>query len=306
MSIAPHPTHSTDSMSQTDSPALIASRDYCRRLTRAQARNFYYGLRLLPEPRRSAMYALYAYMRLTDDIADDGRPAQLKIADLTAWEHRTLEVAAADSIRDDHPLWPAFREMISRFNVPLSVFTDAIEGQRRDLQGRRYNTFADLREYCRLVAGVVGVGSIHIWGFTGGPDTEALALARGEAFQLTNILRDLREDASLGRTYFPAEDLARHGLSETDLATALQSGALPPQVLELLRFYIAKARAAYELSSPLEARITPECRPTLVAMTSIYRGLLDKIEADPARILRERVSLSIWTKLKIGWTATRQ
>lgn len=313
---------------------LHTSRDYCRRLTRAKARNFYYGLRLLPEPRRSAMYALYAYMRFTDDIADadDGRSLAERQADLDAWETRTREQIAAvhgesaapqagdgvsNAARGNDPfaapeLWPSFRELVRRFNVPCSVFTDAIEGQRRDLLGARYDTFEELKEYCRLVAGVVGVASIHVWGFTGGAQTEQLAVDRGVAFQLTNILRDLREDAVLGRSYFPTEHLARHELTAESLhqaslvnRSAAASRAAPRNVVALLNQYIELAKHYYAKSADLESRITPECRPTLVAMTSIYRGLLEKVEADPPRVLTERVSLSLWTKLRIGWSAAR-
>lgn len=320
MSLSSPPLWTRDQQTNTTVVGPEASGDYCRRLTKAQARNFYYGLRLLPEPRRSGMYALYAYMRLTDDIADDGRPAHLKLADLGQWERLTREIcgmeASADpvsplrtsrsAVGEDHPIWPAFREMVGRFNVPPEVFTDAIEGQRRDLLARKYRTFEELREYCRLVAGVVGVGSIHIWGFTGGAETERLALALGEAFQLTNILRDLREDATLGRTYFPADDLAAFDLTEADLRKALAAEQIPANVQALLREYISRAQRAYDEAAPLASRITPECRPTLVAMTSIYHGLLCKIALDPGRVLRERVSLSIWTKLRIGWRASRK
>jgi phytoene synthase len=294
--------------SDVASVGLEESREFCQQLTRREARNFYYGLRLLPEPKRSAMYALYAYMRLLDDIADadDGRSLRQRLEDVNAWQEMTrdaLEGRFPDrtAANGAHRLWPAFVEMAQRHGVPSECFEDAIAGQRQDLEPVRFQTFADLREYCRRVAGVVGVASIYIWGFEGGEETVNLALERGLAFQLTNILRDLREDAANGRIYLPREDLAAMSVTES----AMLAGRGGEPFRELMRFQIERARGAYERSADLESRIAPDSRATLVAMTAIYRGLLDKIAQEPDLVLRRRVSLSLITKLQIAWRAAR-
>ena len=291
---------------------LERSRAYCRQLTKAQAKNFYYGLKLLPEPKRSAMFALYAWMRLVDDIADDesdGRTVRQRVDELEAWRaqtHRILDGTAdhgpmGDVLDAGRELWPAFAEMVREYRMPRHLFDDVIAGQRQDLQPEPFATFAQLHGYCYRVAGVVGLASIYIWGFEGGAETEALAVDRGVAFQLTNILRDLREDAARGRTYLPAEELARFGATEADLRGRVGS----KHFLDLMRFQIDRAEGYYAKSAPLEDRIQADSRPTLVAMTQIYHQLLKRVAVEPERVLRERVSLSLVSKLMIGWRAAR-
>ena len=177
-----------------------------------------------------------------------------------------------------------------------------IAGQRQDLQPTPFGDFPQLYEYCVRVAGVVGIASIYIWGFEGAERTEAMAIDRGVAFQLTNVLRDLREDAARGRMYLPVKDLADMHVREEDL----RSGRESREFRDLMQFQIERAEAYYKRSAGLEERISPECRPTLVAMTGIYHGLLKKVAARPQRVLRERVSLSLAAKLYIGWRAIRR
>jgi 15-cis-phytoene synthase len=290
--------------------SLTRSRAYCEQLTRTQAKNFYYGLKLLPEPKRSAMFTLYAYMRLVDDIADDedGRTVRQRIDELEAWRehtHAILDGRSTNSrngnVDDGRELWPAFAEMVNEYRMPRKVFDDVIAGQRQDLEPEPFDTFAQLREYCYRVAGVVGLASIYIWGFEGGAETEDLAIERGVAFQLTNILRDLREDAARGRTYLPREDLAAADVTEE----ALRDGRGGDAFRRLMQFQIDRAESYYQKSRPLEERIQRDSRPTLVAMTQIYHRLLKKVATEPERVLRERVSLSLLSKLMIGWRAAR-
>ena len=289
------------------SAQLNESRAYCARLTREAAKNFYYGLKLLPEPKRSAMFALYAYMRLVDDIADDdddGHTVEQRRRDLDDWRRRTHAAIAADVSGDalaTHPIWPAFADIARRYDLPAQLFDDAIAGQEQDLSPINFDTFDQLHEYCYRVAGVVGLASIKIWGFRGGEETEAMAVARGVAFQITNILRDLREDAARGRLYLPHEDLAAVGLSEEDI----YNGRDGEKFVQLVRNQVARIESFYAKSAELESRFEPDSRPTMVAMTEIYHGLLAKIAQDPQRVLRERVSLSLIHKLRIGWRATR-
>jgi phytoene synthase len=290
-------------VSRTDPFTLARSHNYCEQLTKAQARNFYYGLKLLPEPKRSAMFALYAYMRLVDDIADDedGRSVEQRLADLEAWRLQTHAVLNGHIPDTTHELWPAFADMVWRNQLPASYFDDVIAGQRQDLQPAPFETFDPLNEYCYRVAGVVGLASIYVWGFEGGAQTEQLAIDRGVAFQLTNILRDLREDAARGRMYLPQDELAAAGIDEDDIR-AKRGGE---KFREMMRFQIERAQMYYEKSAALETFIARDSRATLIAMTDIYRGLLAKIADEPERVLHERVSLSLFSKLRIGWRASR-
>lgn len=291
-----------------DPAALEKSRAYCRELTKREAKNFYYGLKLLPEPKRSAMYALYAYMRLVDDIADDesnGRTIAQRKADLDQWEtltHAAIRAGEGEAeLPRGHILWPAFAAMVKTYKVPVKLFEEMIAGQRQDLEPVAIETFQELYDYCYRVASVVGVASLYVWGFEGGEDTLKLSVERGIAFQLTNVLRDLREDSARGRCYVPREDLERFEVRAEELG----AGRVTPAILELMRFEAERAESFYEKSSVLERRVRADSRPTLLAMTGIYRGILEKIAAEPGRVMTERVRLSTWHKLRIGWRAMR-
>ncbi len=265
---------------------LAASRGYCARLTRQAAKNFYYGLKLLPHEKRSAMFALYAYMRHIDDIADDddGRSIEQRIHDLNEWRKRTHAVLSdAGAVNDDAPIWPAFAHIARHYDLPVALFDEAIAGQQQDLSPVNFENFEQLHEYCYRVAGVVGLASIKIWGYEGVAETEAMAVARGVGFQITNILRDLREDASRGRLYLPNEDLDAAGLSAEELC----NGKNPQGFNRLMRQQIERIESFYDKSTKLESRLEADSRPTMIAMTEIYRGLLTKIARDPQRVLRE-------------------
>lgn len=282
---------------------MQASRDYCRQITRRQARNFYYGLRLLPPEKRDAVFALYAYMRLVDDIADDDRAlsSEQRHRELESWRLQTHSVLSDPSnAGGDHLLWPSFTEAVRKYSIPLLVFDEVIAGQRQDLDGISFDTFEQLHQYCYRVAGVVGLACIHIWGFTGGEETQAMALDRGVAFQLTNILRDIREDSSRGRLYLPKSEMDGLYMTGHDLT----NGQLDRFAM-FMRMQIERAESYYKKSAKLESRISADCRPTLVAMTAIYHGLLEKVSDAPQRVLQGRVSLSLPSKLLIGWRAMR-
>ena len=291
-------------LATTSEERLSRSRAYCEQLTRAAAKNFYYGLRLLPEPKRCAMFTLYAYMRLVDDIADeeDGRSLEQRRDELDLWQAQTrLAIDGGVSEDDSSLLWPAFAQMVQRHAIQSRIFDEVIEGQRQDLERTSFETFDDLRTYCYRVAGVIGLASIYIWGFEGGEETEELAVERGVAFQLTNILRDLREDAARGRLYLPRAEMREMGVSEEDVTSGRDGEAFE----RFMRFQIDRAESIYQRSAPLEDRIDRDSRPTLRAMTEIYHGILTKISVDPRRVLSERVSLSVLSKLRIGWRAVR-
>jgi 15-cis-phytoene synthase len=284
---------------------LEKSRRYCQCLTRRAARNFYHGLKLLPPAKRASMFALYAYMRLVDDIADteDGRCYAQRLDELERWREQTHDVLAGRIPADNaHPIWPALAEAAGA--IPPLVFDEVIAGQRQDLQPVAFETWEELHQYCYRVAGVVGLASIHIWGFEGGAQTEAMAVDRGVALQLTNILRDLREDSARGRCYLPRKELAAVHVSGEDLLNGGEN--LRGQAFDrLMRMQIERAESYYEKSSGLEQRISPDSRPTLVAMTAIYHGVLDKVSRRPDSVLDGRVSLSLASKMMIGWRALR-
>ena len=289
----------------TSAPEQLAqSRRYCMDLPRRAAKNFYYGLRLLPPPKRAAMFALYAYMRRVDDIADaeDGRTIEQRLADLAAWRKQTHDALANGQVAPASPsLWPAFVEMMRTYAVPIGLLDDMIAGQEQDMHPLEFNSFDELRLYCYRVAGVVGLASIHIWGFSGQKETEELAIRRGIAFQLTNILRDLREDSARGRCYLPRSELAEAGVQVDDLHHARGGESFNA----MMKFQAQRADSFYQSSADLEQRISPDSRPTLATMTQIYRALLAKIAADPQQVLQRRVSLSLFSKLRIGWQAAR-
>jgi len=298
--------NNTASSDASPTELLQKSYDYCRELTKQQAANFYFGMKLLAEPKRSAMYALYAYMRLVDDIADDDaneRTVDQRRADLDHWERLTTDALDGAPPRDASAIWPAFSDMVRTYKLPPQIFHDMIAGQRQDLETLSIRTFDDLYKYCYRVASVVGMASLYVWGFEGDEETLRLSADRGIAFQLTNVLRDLREDSSKGRCYLPEDELARFGLTPQQLANPATVAS--KNFLELMRFQIERARSYYEKSAPLESRINADSRPTLIAMTAIYRGILEKIAANPGKVLSHRVRLSTLSKLLIGWRAMR-
>jgi phytoene synthase len=280
---------------------LDHSRRYCQCLARRQARNFYYGLRLLPPEKRSAIYALYAYMRLVDDIADaeDGRGPEQRLAELERWRQQTHDVMAGRiPAQNGHPVWRALSDAVTRHRIPALVFDEVIAGQRQDLEPIAFETWEELHQYCYRVAGVVGLACIYIWGFEGGEKTEAMALDRGVAFQLTNILRDLREDSARGRCYLPRQELA-----------ALHVDGREPEhgaaFSRMMAEQVERAESYYRKSAGLEELISADSRPTLVAMTAIYHGILEKIARNPESVLDGRGSLSLPSKLLIGWRSLR-
>lgn len=275
-------------------PTLEQSQAYCHELMRKAARNFYFGMSLLPSEKRSAMFALYAFMRQIDDLADDGVDAGVALPEierqLQQW--RTLTHAALAGKSQDHPMFPAFVQASRQFGIPADLYDAAIDGQIQDLHQLHYATFDELKRYCYRVASTVGIAAIYIWGFKD-PNAIALADDRGVAFQLTNILRDLREDHARGRVYLPQEDLDRFGV---DLDSVMRGGDTAA-FAQLMRFQIQRAQGFYDSSRPLEGLIAPDSRATLGIMTGIYHGILDRIAADPLAVLRGKVGLSSLAKL---------
>jgi len=268
------------------------SYQYCLRVARSRAKNFYYSFVLLSAQQRKAMCAIYAFMRYCDDLSDE--PGASRAA-VERWKS-DME-AALEGRFADHPVWPAFHHTVRRFGIPHEYFRQMIDGISSDLEPRTLETFDELYRYCYQVASVVGLTIIHIFGF----DTRsALPLAEkcGIAFQLTNILRDIREDAELGRIYLPAEDLRRFGVTPEDL----RSGKRTPQFLALMRFEADRARDYYNQSLPLLELIHPRSKSSLWALISIYSTLLERIVSTNYDVFTRRVRLSLFEK---SWIVVR-
>jgi phytoene synthase len=269
--------------------SLEESRAYCRDIAKSRAKNFYYSFILLPAAKKDAMCAMYAFMRYCDDLSDE--PGATRTA-MDRWRDALTEALAGRP--DASPLWPAFLDAVGRYRIPHQYFHDMIDGVASDLEPRALRTFDELYEYCYRVASVVGLTTIHIFGFDS-PDALALAEKCGIAFQLTNILRDVREDAELGRAYLPAEDLKQFGVS---MAALTRSEAFE----RLMMFEISRAQAYYEESQPLIGMIHQDSRKALRTLIAIYRSLLDRIAESPSDVLTRRISLPATEKV---WIALR-
>ena len=273
---------------------LEASFQHCRRLTRQTAKNFYYSFLTLPADVRRDMYALYAYMRVCDDLGDDMTvPLEERRANLAEWRNSVTD--AFDSGSSPHPVLPALADVVRRRNVPTEPLLDVIDGVEMDLSPVAFETFAQLENYCYHVAGAVGLCCIHVWGFQGEAAREH-AIQCGLAFQLTNILRDLAEDADNGRVYLPREDLDRFEYSPADLAARVNDHRFQ----QLMTFEVERARNFYKQSQPLADSLDPVGRPVLLAMRRIYGGLLTEIERRDYDVFTRRVSLPKWKKLTIA------
>jgi phytoene synthase len=262
--------------------AVDQSYEYCRRVARSRAKNFYYSFLLLSRQQRKAMCAIYTFMRQCDDLSDE--PGATRDA-LESWRAEMEE--AFEGRFSGNPGWPAFHHTVRRFGIPRQYLRDMVEGVTSDLEPRRFATFDELYHYCYQVASVVGLTIIHIFGFDT-PSALPLAEKCGVAFQLTNILRDIREDAGRDRVYLPEEDLRRFGVSESEL----RAGERNERVMALLRFEGERARSYYDQSLPLLDRVHARSRPSLWALITIYRSLLERIEARGYDVFSERVRLS--------------
>lgn len=263
---------------------LEASYAFCRRIARKRARNFYYSFLLLSHEQKNAMCAIYAFMRYCDDISECAGASREAI---DQWR-RDLDLAFAGEYTDN-PLWPAFHDTVNRYGIPHQYFYEMIEGVSSDLEPHQVQTFDELYRYCYLVASVVGLTIIHIFGFES-PEAPKLAEKCGIAFQLTNILRDVREDLENGRVYIPAEDIQRFGahLKNRD-----------ENFVRLMRFEAERARRYYEESRPLIELVHPRSRPSLWAIIEIYRRLLERIERSNFNVLEKRIRLTTSEKLGI-------
>jgi phytoene synthase len=273
---------------------LDASYTFCDDLSRREAKNFYWSFRLLPADRRRSMSALYAFMRHTDDLADEPGDPMAKTEALRRWR-----IDFDDALAGRGEAWPglpALADTVARYGVAPRHLHDVIDGVEMDLTPRSYPTFDDLYAYCYRVASAVGLCCLSIWGYRSeGGKAEALAEACGVALQLTNILRDVGEDARNGRVYLPADELARFGVEPDDLRAAEPSKGLRA----LFESQARRAYSYYEKAAPLARLVAPIGRPALGAIAGIYRALLDEIVRRDYNVLDRRVRLPGWKKAAI-------
>jgi phytoene synthase len=274
------------------------SYSFCEAVARREAKNFYYSFLLLDAARRRAMCAIYAFMRYCDDLSDSEAisGAAQKAAAIARWRG-DLE-AAFEGRTPEHPLWPAFIDAVARYRIPHRYFFEMIDGVSSDLEPRCVHTFEDLYDYCYHVASVVGLTIVHIFGFRAGfysPEALKLAEKCGIAFQLTNILRDVREDAENQRVYLPDEDLERFHVTADDL----RGPQIAPRLKELLAFEAGRARQYYRESAPLVGMIDPASRASLRALIGIYSRLLERIVESGFDVLTHRIRVPTWEKVGI-------
>ncbi len=260
----------------------------CEALTRARAGNFYYGIRLLPVQKRRAMCAVYAFARHVDDIGDGDEDPARKLALLTAVREQLEDP-------DREPRALALADAEQHFGLPHDALLDLLAGVEMDVRGETYRTFPELVTYCRRVAGSIGRLSLGIFGSPDRRRAEPLADDLGVAMQLTNILRDVREDLDRGRVYLPREDLERFDCADLSAASS-------DSFVALVGYEVVRAREWFDRGLQLLDLIDGRSGACVGAMTGIYRRILDRIERDPESVLHRRVSLPPWEKT---WVAFR-
>jgi 15-cis-phytoene synthase len=285
---------------------LTVAYSVCRSIARSAAKNFYYAFLVLPRPKRQALCAVYAFMRRCDDLADDNTLALYERRQKLAEWLDALHRASAGFATDD-PVLLGLTDAQRRYNIPIELLDQLAYGTEMDvdedqIMGEakapiltvRYKTFADLRLYCYRVASVVGLVCIRIFGYRD-KAAEALAERVGLAFQLTNIIRDVKEDAAMGRVYLPEEDLARFGVSPAELGQAADASRLRP----LLETEADRAREFYKAADDLIPLVDEDSQPGLWVLVTIYQRLLEKIASRQYDVFSAKVSLTRREKLAV-------
>ena len=265
--------------------------DYCRRITRSQAKNFYFAFRTLPADKRRAIYATYAFCRVCDDIADGDRPTEEKRRLLSETRERLHQSSDAGAA---HPVFMALKDAADSFQIPAHYFEEVINGVETDLGRTRFENFQELQAYCYKVASIVGLISIEVFGYED-PRTKQYAIDLGIAMQLTNILRDVNEDAGRGRIYIPLDEMSRFGYTEGEL----QDGVVNEAFRDLMSFQVERARRFFDTGRcliPLVPQRSTACPALLLA---VYSAILDRIESSGYRVFDGRIALSTTEKLII-------
>jgi phytoene synthase len=265
----------------------------CEETTRREAANFFYGIRLLPPDKRRAMSAAYSFARRVDDIGDGTMPDDAKLAALAHERDGIAHLRAGVLNGHTDNTLIALADARERFDLPLDAFDQLVDGVELDVRGARYETFDELHHYCICVAGSIGRLCVAIFGSSDRERAMDLAEELGIAMQLTNILRDVREDLANGRIYIPGEDLRRFGLEDP------VSGD-PAAIQQLVRFEAQRNREWFARGMALTDLLDGRSTACLLAMTGIYRRILSRIEQDPLAVTRGRISLSGWEKARVA------
>ncbi|HSJ49079.1 MAG TPA: presqualene diphosphate synthase HpnD [Gammaproteobacteria bacterium] len=271
---------------------------YCQRRAAASGSSFYYSFLFLPAEQRRAILALYAFCREVDDVVDDCQDPGVARLKLQWWRE---EIGRAFQGSPQHPVTRALQPQLERYNLPEEYFREIIDGMQMDLDQARYADFSALALYCYRVAGVVGLLAAEIFGYQD-RGTLKYATELGTALQLTNILRDVREDARRGRIYLPQDELRRAGVEEEDILR----GVSTPPLQSLLAQQAARARDYYQRAEQTLPEVDRPAQRSGLIMSSIYGTLLDEIEADGFRVLERRVALTPLRKLWIAWSTLRR
>jgi len=266
---------------------------YCQSKAAASGSSFYYSFLFLPEERRRAITALYAFCREVDDVVDDCSDVATAHATLAWWRQ---ELAAAFHGTPQHPVARALAEVSPRFNITEARLNEIIDGMQMDLTINRYPDFEALRLYCHRVAGIVGLLSAEIFGYQ---DRRTLEYAAdlGMAFQLTNIIRDVGEDARRNRIYLPLDEIERHGINVTEIIQSRETD----NFRQLMAFQIERALGYYREAFVKLPAVDRRSQRAGIIMAAIYRTLLDEIRRDGYRVLTQRISLTPIRKLWIAW-----
>jgi phytoene synthase len=280
-----------------DSYDLASSYAHCRAMAREHAKSFYLASRFLDADRRRAIWAVYAFCRTADDIVDGAGSADARMAALDNWERGLID-AYRGVARD--PIFAALVDAAERFTIPIAPALDLLRGARMDVVPHTYATFADLREYCYLVASTVGLLTIPVLG-TLTADAADYGVTLGLAMQLTNILRDVGEDSRMGRVYLPVDELARHGLD----AAAIHAGRVDDAFIAFMREQIARAHTLYDEAEPGIELLAPSSRGTVRAAARLYRGILGRIEANGYDVFTRRAYVPWPNKVVTALRAVR-
>ena len=262
---------------------------HCQRVTRENARNFYYTFRPMPYEKRRAMYAVYAYCRLCDDIADGELPLNDKYR---GFEGVRRNLQASEPSGEDAPMYRALQDTARRFDIPYRYFEEILEGVEMDMVKSRFASFDELREYCYKVASVVGLVCIRIFGFDD-PKAKEYAVEMGLAMQLTNILRDVKEDAERGRIYIPQDEMSRFSYTEAEL----ERGDVTDGFRSLMAYQAERARRYFDSSRALFPLISADARACPKLMHATYSGILERIEQAGFDVFERRIGLSACSKL---------
>ncbi|MES2390507.1 MAG: phytoene/squalene synthase family protein [Acidobacteriota bacterium] len=306
-------------MTSLRSPQLEAAYSTCRAIAKREAKNFYYAFRVLPQHKSDAMCAIYAFMRKADDLSDDESISiDARREAMAAW---TASWRASRASPSGDPIFTAVNDTQQRFNISDELLEQLVAGTTMDLEEtlpgvavvrnaaiaadgtsigdvQVYESFDDLYRYCYLVASVVGLVCIRIFGYTD-PRAEEFAEQTGIAFQLTNILRDVKEDAERGRIYLPLDDIASTHTSVEEITQATRDGSPSPAILALLSREIVRAQNYYRASDELIPLLDADSREAMRVLATIYHRLLDRIAADPPAVFRTRVSVPTLEKLSL-------